>query len=228
MDSDPVIVSPGGSGPGLAFAGRNSDVQLALAPLRADAITAYRERIHAAAVEHGRTPDDIRVLFVVKPELVASREEADRIVAASHHPSDAAIAAVLEGQSSDLETDLTVLDLDRPLPEGLFGQHVSRGTIAGLLGDADPATTPLRELAVRKARKGRLRDGSGLVGTADEFADFVETLGDAGNDGLILSGDLHPTTLHRMLDELVPVLRRRGLLRREFGGGGLRANLFDF
>jgi hypothetical protein len=31
-----------------------------------------------------------------------------------------------------------------------------------------------------------------------------------------------------MLDELVPILRRRGILRTEFGGGGLRANLHDF
>ncbi|RIJ59094.1 LLM class flavin-dependent oxidoreductase, partial [Clavibacter phaseoli] len=60
------------------------------------------------------------------------------------------------------------------------------------------------------------------------FADFVEELGDdADNDGLLLSGDLHPVTLHRMLDDLVPVLRRRGILRDELAPGGLRANLFD-
>jgi hypothetical protein len=31
-----------------------------------------------------------------------------------------------------------------------------------------------------------------------------------------------------MLDKLVPELRRRGILRDSFGGGGLRANLTDF
>jgi hypothetical protein len=31
-----------------------------------------------------------------------------------------------------------------------------------------------------------------------------------------------------MLDDLVPVLRRRGILREEYGDGGVRANLFDF
>jgi hypothetical protein len=30
-----------------------------------------------------------------------------------------------------------------------------------------------------------------------------------------------------MLDDLVPVLRRRGILRDELASGGLRANLFD-
>ncbi|MGI4896606.1 MAG: hypothetical protein ACRYF3_15985 [Janthinobacterium lividum] len=34
--------------------------------------------------------------------------------------------------------------------------------------------------------------------------------------------------LHWTFDDLVPVLRRRGLLRTGFGNGGLRENLFDF
>jgi hypothetical protein len=34
--------------------------------------------------------------------------------------------------------------------------------------------------------------------------------------------------VHRVLDELAPELRRRGVLRDSFGGGGLRANLTDF
>ncbi len=167
------------------------------------------------------------MLFVVKPELVSSREEADRIVAASRTPSEEVLHEVALHWSSDLETDLTALPLDRPLDPAVFGDHVSRGTIAALRGGTPDA--PLRELLARKARKGRLADRSGLVGTAEEFADLVEEFGeDAGNDGFLLSGDLHPVTLHRFLDDLVPVLRRRGVLRSGYGGGGLRGNLFEF
>jgi alkanesulfonate monooxygenase SsuD/methylene tetrahydromethanopterin reductase-like flavin-dependent oxidoreductase (luciferase family) len=161
--------------------------------------------------------------------LVSSVEEADRLVAASAHPDDATIRLIAERQSSDLETDLTALDLDKPLDLSVFGDHVSRGSIARLVGKADPATTPLRALLAKQARLGRLSDGSGFVGTAEEFADLVERLGDeADNDGVLLWGDLHPVTVHRILDELVPILRRRGVLRDSFGGGGLRANLRDF
>ena len=231
-DGEPVIVSPGGSGRGLGFAGANSDVQLALAPLDTESIRAYRAKIHAAAVERGRTPSDITILFAIQPVLVASPEEADRLVAASAHPDDAAIRLIAERQSSDLETDLTALDFEKPLDLSVFGDHVSRGSIARLLGKDDPATTPLRVLLARQARLGRLSDGSGFVGTADEFADLIERLGDdADNDGVLLWGDLHPVTVHRLLDELVPILRRRGILRTEFAsasGGGLRANLADF
>lgn len=227
-DGDPVIVSPGGSGRGLGFAGANSDVQLALAPLDVESIRAYRAKIHAAAVERGRKPSDISILFAIQPVLVSSAEEADRLVAASAHPGDAEVLHIAEKQSSDLETDLTALDFDRPLDLSVFGEHVSQGSITRLVGKHDPATTPLRVLLGGMARLGRLSDGSGFVGTAEEFADLIERLGDeADNDGVLLWGDLHPVTVHRILDDLVPILRRRGILRTEFGGGGLRANLRD-
>jgi alkanesulfonate monooxygenase SsuD/methylene tetrahydromethanopterin reductase-like flavin-dependent oxidoreductase (luciferase family) len=224
-NGDPIVVSPGGSPRGLAFAGTQSDVQLALAPLQAQAVRDYRERVVAAAERQGRTADDLRVLFVVKPEIVSSPEEAVRVVEASRDPDERTLQRIALGWSSDLETDLTGLDLDRPVERSVFGDHVSHGTIAGLYGGTEDA--PLRELLLRKARKGLVADRAGFVGTAEHFADFVEELGDdGGNDGLLLSGDLHPVTLHRMLDDLVPVLRRRGVLRDELAPGGTRANLF--
>lgn len=228
-EGDPIIVSPGGSGRGLSFAGGNSDVQLALAPLNPESVTAYRKKIHDAAIARGRKASDITILFAFSPEIVASEEEVQRVVAASKVPSADAIRRVLEGQSSDLETDLTVLDPDRPLDLSVFGQHVSQGSINSLIGKADVATTPLRDLAAAKARKGRIDDGTGFVGTAGQVADFIERLGDeVDNDGFIFWGDLHPVTVHSYLDQLVPELRRRGILRSEFGNGGLRANLNDF
>lgn len=226
---EPAIVSPGGSGRGLGFAGANSDVQLALAPLDTQSVRDYRAKIHAAAVERGRKPSDITILFAIQPVLVASADEADRLVAASANPDDAAVLLIAEKQSSDLETDLTAQDFDKPLDLGIFGDHVSRGSINRLLAGHDPQATPLRQLLAGQARLGRLSDGSGFVGTAEEFADLIERLGDdADSDGVLLWGDLHPVTVHRLLDELVPILRRRGILRTEYGGGGLRGNLGDF
>ncbi|WP_328804170.1 hypothetical protein [Occultella kanbiaonis] len=112
----------------------------------------------------------------------------------------------------------------------IFGEHVSRGSIRGLLAGADGfESETLRQLLARHARLGRISERNGLVGTAEEVADFIEEFGEeADNDGFILSGDLHPVTVHRALDELVPILRRRGVLRREYGSGGLRENLTDF
>ena len=226
-DGEPVIVSPGGSGRGLGFAGANSEVQLALAPLDPESIRAYRAKIHAAAVERGRQPGDIKILFAIQPVIVSSAEEADRLVAASANPDDAAVLYIAERQSSDLETDLTALDFDKPLDLSVFGDHVSQGSIARLVGKHDPSA-PLRQLLAAQAKLGRLGQG-GFVGTAEELADLIENLGEtADNDGVLLWGDLHPVTVHRMLDELVPILRRRGILRTEYGDGGLRGNLNEF
>lgn len=228
-DGEPAIVSPGGSGRGLAFAGANSDVQLALAPLDAASIREYRAKIHAAAVERGRNPSDVKVLFAIQPVLVSSAEEADRLVAASANPDAATILTIAERQSSDLETDLRALDFDKPLDLSVFGDHVSQGSIKRLVGKHDVATTPLRVLLASLAQLGRISDRSGFVGTAEEFADLIEDLGEnADNDGILLWGDIHPVTVHRILDELVPILRRRGILRTEFNPGGLHANLRDF
>ncbi|KHK98745.1 oxidoreductase [Microbacterium mangrovi] len=228
---DPIVASPGGSPRGIDFAGRNSEIQLALSNLDVATIRAYRSRVHEAAASHGRSPDDIAVLFVFKPIVAASTEEADRIVQASLAPDEEVLLEIAEAWSSDLETDLTALDLDRPLDPAVFGDHVSKGTIRGLLGTHEAFDgVPLREILAGKARLGRITDGhGGTVGTAEEIADVIQALGDdADNDGLIFSGDLHPVTIHRALDELVPVLRRRGILRERFGPGGLRENLAEF
>jgi FMN-dependent oxidoreductase (nitrilotriacetate monooxygenase family) len=228
-EGEPAIVSPGGSGRGLAFAGANSDVQLALSPLDAPSIREYRARIHAAAVERGRNPHDVTILFAIQPVLVSSPEEADRLVAASANPDDATILNIAERQSSDLETDLTALDFDRPLDLSVLGGHVSQGSIKRLIGGHDVQTTPLRVLLGSLARLGRISDRTGFVGTAEEFADLIEDLGEnADNDGVLLWGDLHPVTVHRILDDVVPILRRRGILRTEYNPGGLLANLRDF
>lgn len=226
-NGEPAIVSPGGSGRGLGFAGANSDVQLALAPLHEESVRAYRAKIHDAAIAAGRRPSDIKILFAIQPVITSSAEEADRVVAASAHPDDAALVQIARKQSSDLETDLTALGLDRPLDPAVFGPHVSRGSIQRLIGDRGE-DAPLRAHLTALARAGRIADRSGFVGTAEEFADLIEELGEWGNDGVLLWGDFHPVTLHRTLDELVPVLRRRGILRREYADGGLQANLRAF
>ncbi len=225
---DPVIASPGGSGRGLGFAGANSDIQLALAPLTERSVKEYRAKIHEVALAAGREPSDITIAFAIQPTIVSSAEEADRIVAASADPDEETLRTIARRQSSDLETDLTSLDLDAPLGEGFFGQHVSQGSIRRLVGDRDIATATLRAHLTALARLGRISDRTGFVGTAAEFADLIEELGEWGNDGILLWGDLHPVTVHRVLDDLVPILRRRGILRRELDSGGLRANLRSF
>ncbi|WP_430592740.1 LLM class flavin-dependent oxidoreductase [Humidisolicoccus flavus] len=227
---EPIVVSPGGSPRGIDFAGRHSQVQLALAPLQPEKLRDYRRSVRVAAQHAGRSADEILTLFVFKPTIVSSAEEADRLVAAAASPSDETLLRIAVGQSSDLETNLLAHDLDRPLSPSIFGEHVSQGSIKGLLGRYERfEDATLRELLTAKARLGRISTREGTVGTAEEIADFIDELGsEAENDGLIFSGDFHPVTVHTMLNELVPILRRKGILRTEYSGGTLRENLASF
>lgn len=226
---DPLIVSPGGSPIGLAFAARHAQVKLAMTGLDPANVLRHRTKIRDASVAAEKDPDGLRTLFVLKPIVVPSDADADALVEQSHTPSDDALAEVVLGLSSDLDTDLTGIPLDAHVDPAIFGDHVSRGTIDVLLGgysSFEDAT--LRELVSQRARLGRIGDGTGFVTTPTELVDFIERIGEeADNDGILFHGDLHPSTLHRVLDDVVPELRRRGILRRTYPEGGLRANLRD-
>lgn len=231
--SSPVIASPGGSPRGLAFAGEHSDIQLALAPLNPTAMATHQNKVRAAAAAAGRESQAPKTLFVFKPLIVSTQAEADYLVEESRRPSDESLYRAAAGWSSDLETDLTALPLDEPLPEGIFGDHVSRGSIKAFTGGVDSTdTVSLREILTAKAQLGRVGDGiagtvgAPTVGTASEVADLIEELGaEARIDGLLFSGDFHPTTVHRTLDGLVPELRRRGILAQAQGPTALKPRL---
>jgi FMN-dependent oxidoreductase (nitrilotriacetate monooxygenase family) len=221
LESEPVMVQAGASGRGQDFAGQNSDVilQLASTPER---MTAYRDSIRAVAAAAGRNPDELKVLFVVNPIVTANAEETASIRARRAELTSAAIDEALQGISYLSGVDFKKFDLDAPLPE--LSTNSNQGTLDNFVKSAPEGST-LREILQARAN----RDGLAVIGTADEIADHLGTLGEAvGGDGFLFTGQVHPAHVHRTLDPLVPALRRAGLLRTELGDGGLRANLTDF
>jgi FMN-dependent oxidoreductase (nitrilotriacetate monooxygenase family) len=218
---EPVMVQAGASGRGRDFAGKNSDVVLALASTP-ERMREYRDSIRAVAVENGRPADAVKVLFVVQPILTANAEETASVRAARAELTQAAIDEQLQSISYLTGVDFKTFDLDAPLPE--ITTNSNRGTLDNFVSSA-PAGSTLREILQTRAKK----DGLAIIGTADEVADHLGELGEAvGGDGFLFTGQVHPANVHRTLDPLVPALRRRGLLRSELGDGGLRRNLADF
>ncbi|HRE00739.1 MAG TPA: hypothetical protein PLV68_05535, partial [Ilumatobacteraceae bacterium] len=65
-----------------------------------------------------------------------------------------------------------------------------------------------------------------FVGTpasvAAQLDDFVQT---NGSDGFVLAPHLTPTGLDRFVDDVVPLLQERGVLRREYESTTLRGHL---
>lgn len=218
---EPVMVQAGASGRGRDFAGKNSDVILALAST-ADRMRDYRDSIREVAAANGRDPDAVKVLFVVNPVVTANAEETATVKAARAELTQAAIDEALQSISYLSGVDFKAFDLDAPLPA--VTTNSNQGTLDNFVKSAPEGST-LREILQVRARK----DGLAIVGTADEIADHLGELGETvGGDGFLFTGQVHPAHVHRTLDRLVPALRRRGLIRTEFGGSGLRASLLEF
>jgi len=221
LAEEPVMVQAGASGRGQDFAGQNSDVvlQLSSTPER---MKSYRDAVRAVASAAGRDADALKVLFVVNPIITANDEETASVRARRAELTQAAIDEALQGVSYLSGVDFKKFDLDAPLPE--LTTNSNQGTLDNFLKSA-PAGSTLREILQVRANK----DGLAVIGTADQVADQLGELGDAvGGDGFLFTGQVHPAHVHRVLDPLVPALRRRGLLRTELGDGGLRSNLSDF
>ncbi|HEY8281555.1 MAG TPA: NtaA/DmoA family FMN-dependent monooxygenase [Leifsonia sp.] len=218
---EPVMVQAGASGRGRDFAGKHSDVILALAST-AERMRDYRDSIRSVAAGHGRDPDAVKVLFVVNPVVTANAEETASVKAARAELTQAAIDEQLQSISYLSGIDFKRFDLDAPLPD--LTTNSNQGTLDNFLKSA-PAGSTLREILQARARK----DGLAVVGTADEIADHLGELGAAvGGDGFLFTGQVHPAHVHRTLDPLIPALRRRGLIRTEPGGASLRRNLLEF
>ncbi|MFE5836518.1 NtaA/DmoA family FMN-dependent monooxygenase [Arthrobacter sp. NPDC056493] len=221
LPEEPVLVQAGASPRGKAFAGANADVAIALAR-GVDGMKAYRDSIRAEAAGAGRNPDDVKVLFVLKPTVTSSRAEAEELRAARRELTQRDIDSQLNSISYLSVIDFRQFDLDAPLPE--LSTNSNQGTLEHFSKAAPPGST-LRQIL--QARSGGA--GDSIIGTAEEIADYLEETGAAvGGDGFLFSGFVDPATIHGVLDRLAPVLRRRGLLRTSYGDGGFRRNLLDF
>jgi FMN-dependent oxidoreductase (nitrilotriacetate monooxygenase family) len=221
LPEEPVLVQAGASPRGKAFAGANADVAIALAR-GVDGMKAYRDSIRAEAAGAGRNPDDVKVLFVLKPTVTGSRAEAEELRAARRELTQRDIDSQLNSISYLSVIDFKQFDLDAPLPE--LSTNSNQGTLEHFSKAAPPGST-LRQIL--QARSGGA--GDSIIGTAEEVADYLEETGAAvGGDGFLFSGFVDPATIHGVLDRLAPVLRRRGLLRTSYGDGGFRRNLLDF
>ncbi|MFJ6537636.1 NtaA/DmoA family FMN-dependent monooxygenase [Paenarthrobacter sp. NPDC091711] len=221
LPEEPVLVQAGASPRGKAFAGGNADVAIALAR-GVDGMKSYRDSIRAEAVKAGRNPDDVKVLFVLKPTVVGSPAEAEELRAQRRELTQRDIDSQLNSISYLSVIDFKQFDLDAPLPE--LSTNSNQGTLEHFAKAAPPGST-LRQIL--QARSGGA--GDSIIGTAGEIADYLESTGsEVGGDGFLFSGFVDPVTVHSVLDKLTPELRRRGLLRKSYGNGGFRQNLLDF
>lgn len=117
--------------------------------------------------------------------------------------------------------DFSQYELDAPFPEiGELGENSFRSTTETIKQDAKKRGLTLRQAALEAATPR-----PSFIGTAEDIADGFEhwfTFG--ATDGFIVRGGT-PTAFDDFIDQVIPILQKRGLYRTEYEGNTLRENL---
>jgi alkanesulfonate monooxygenase SsuD/methylene tetrahydromethanopterin reductase-like flavin-dependent oxidoreductase (luciferase family) len=149
----------------------------------------------------------------------AAQQRADTLYAMV--PVEAGLAAL----STLLQIDLSTYALDQPLPDAL-----QRRATQGIRSQLDkfyvPGRTPtLREIATRKVSL----DSLPFIGTPARVAEHMaRTMEAIGGDGFAIRQGLWPGAVGPFVEQVIPLLQQRGVVRREYTGTTLREHLQEF
>jgi len=215
----PVIVQAGGSEAGRQLAARTADLIFTAQNSLASAQRFYADMKRRAAA-FGRDPDQVLILPSV--QLLVRSTEAEARRAAEELLELISPALMLSRLGTLLGADLRGLDLDSALPD-LPLTNGDQWVQSQLLAMARSEGLTLGQLARRAAVS---RASFALAGTPETIADFCESwFNERAADGLSLSPDYLPGALEEFVDQVVPVLQKRGLFRNDYQGRTLRENL---
>lgn len=215
----PVIVQAGGSGPGRALAARTADM-IFTAQSNMEKAQAFYTDMKSRAAEFGRDPAQLSVLPSV--QLLVRSTEAEARRAEEELLSLIPDALAWRTLQMHLGIDLSGYAPEDALPEIPLtngGQWVQQQLVAM----ARAENLNLGQLA-RRATVSRA--SFSMAGTPETVADTLEAWFRANAaDGFSLSPNTLPGGLDDFVDQVVPILQRRGLFRTEYTGSTLRENL---
>ena len=215
----PVILQAGASEAGRDFAAGTAEVVFTAQQDMQEAI-AFAADLRARCVAHGRAPDAIRIMPGVSIVLGRTAAAAKATIAELAGLADP--QAALKVLSDRLGHDLSGFPLDEPVPE-LPPSGMMQGHAVTLAALARRHRMTLRELRDYTAASSGHRV---VHGTAEMVADDLEAWVRSGAaDGFIISCPFYPAPLDDFVEQVVPVLVRRGLFRAEYQGQTLREHL---
>lgn len=219
----PVLVQAGQSGDGRDFAARTAEAIFCPAP-NFEAGRAFRDDIRARMPQFGRSPDDVKIMpglsFVLADTEAAALAKDRELIELSSQE------LCIEYLSESLGFDLTPCAPDAPIPfETIMqGTEFPAEDVRKMLEGPVKAGTSLADFAKVYVRTPR---GHHVFrGTPEQLADLMgQWLEGGACDGFTLQPAYMPGELEIFIDEVVPLLQRRGLLRRQYEGSTLRAHL---
>ena len=222
----PVICQAGSSPAGRDFAAKHSDVILCstFGQNSVQALKDFRNDIRGRMAAQGRDPDEAKVMFLISPVL------GDTEAAAQHRYMEVIgmtpeiLAQRLGRLKLHTGIDWTKFDLDAPFPD------IDPASIEGFQGFVASLKASSRGKTLRETLSEQETTSLKLIGTPEQVADQMEAaMAEIGGDGFLMHA--RPLTrryLAEILDGLVPLLQRRGLVRRRYTTEHLRDHLAEF
>jgi FMN-dependent oxidoreductase (nitrilotriacetate monooxygenase family) len=216
----PLLVQAGSSDDGRQLAARYAEAVFTAQQTLPEAQAFYAD-LKNRARRLGRDPGGIKILPGIVPVIGSTAEEARR--------RDDELAELIVPEHAQrrlaqtLRVPVTQLSLDAELPADLPGEDEIEGAKSRYTLIVDLARR--ERLTVRQliARLGGGRGHRTFAGTPEQVADAIEEWFRGGAaDGFNIMPAVLPGGLELFVDHVVPILRDRGLFRREYAGQTLR------
>ncbi|WP_447650274.1 LLM class flavin-dependent oxidoreductase [Pseudomonas abietaniphila] len=219
----PVLVQAGSSEGGKALGSRYADAIFTTQTTLEDGQLFYSE-MKERAVGWGRNPEHLKIMPGLSTVIGSTEAEA-------HARFDELNAwngehGLLEQVAGRIGIAASELDPDAPLPWARIGavadfERGSQGFLEAQLNLARRENLSIRQLSRRILVGHRL-----LVGTPEQVADTLTHwfLAHAA-DGFNIMPDMFPSGVEIFVDEVVPLLQKRGVFRHEYTGSTLREHL---
>ena len=222
---EPVLIQAGMSQWGLDFAATYGEGIFAMMK-DVQSGQAFRASLRRLAMEKGRSPDALKILpgfMSMIGSTAAEIEDKKAFYRDLIHP------ALLRGMLGErFNFDFTAYPLDRPFPMDEILEHLEERPIIGgdrarFVKEILPGET-IASYAERMA--GKISNHITAIGSPEDVADTMQIWLQSGAcDGFVMQTLQIPVELALFVDEVVPILQRRGLQRTDYRGATLRDHL---
>lgn len=180
----------------------------------------YYADIKRRAAEAGRNPEQVLLFPGISPIIADTDEQAQALLREQQGEIDLTKALIQLGRPFNYH-DFSQYPIDGPFPElGDLGSNGYRGHAERIKQVARSQGLTLRQTALRFARPF-----AGFVGSAQTVASEIERW---FVEGAVDGFNIHvgaPSVFARFTDEVLPILRERGLFRSEYSAHTLRGHL---
>jgi FMN-dependent oxidoreductase (nitrilotriacetate monooxygenase family) len=216
----PVIFQAGNSEEGRTLAATVGEGIFTISGSFEEARAFYSD-LKGRAAALGRNPDEILILPGLAATIADTDEEAWKIEEEVQSAKDFSKMLAEFGRPYGWH-DFSQYDLDAPFPEvAVFGEKSGRTMTARIQQVAKEQNLTLRETVLHF--DGLMR--APFAGSPQTVANEIERWFRGGAaDGFILHVTV-PSDFARFTDEVLPILRERGLFRAEYESDTLRGNL---